>query len=50
MGKGSIFDNIIQLNNEMAERLKISVDMRTRAFKTMAKLGNHLIQKAAIDI
>ena len=43
IGKGSIFDNIIKLNNEMAERLQIAVDMRTRAVKVMQALGNHLI-------
>ena len=50
IGRGSIFENIIKLNNEMSERLKLEVDMRVRAMRKLQDLGKHLVQKAQIDL
>ena len=30
VGRGSIFENITKLNNQMTERLKLRIDMRDR--------------------
>ena len=50
MGKGTIFDNILKINEEMTERLKLHVDLTQQNAKRMNRLGEHPFQNAKTDI
>ena len=50
IGRGSIFENITKLNNQMTERLKIKIDMRERFMQRMEDMGKFLVHEAAVDV
>ena len=50
IGRGSIFENITKLNNEMQERLNLKVDMQEKFMLKMQDFGKHLMHKASVDL